>query len=450
LDAVLALALAAIGFWAFRKRFWPRGPHECRRLRNGATLVVLQAIFLRTAVELAGPDYVPPWSWWPADPWLWCPWFLTTGLGVMLLGSRLGLLISASGVLLLYLRTDPGPLPLVGCLVSSLFGIVLLRRSTRRRVLRAGIGAGLILGLVALVDRLIAGAPAPSWAAAALVPVVVGLISSFAVLAFLPVMEWVLGELSDVTLAEYGSHHPLLEQLKEQAPGTWHHSRNVSDLAEKVAGAIGARALLCKTAALYHDVGKLKDPLIFAENIEGASPHDSLDPRVSATRIIEHVSHGLELAHKHRLPKAFREIIAEHHGISLVRFFYARACAQLRDGEDAESLRPAFCYPGPPPSSRESGIIALADVVEAATRSVTLKTVGEARALVRKLIGERVSEGEFAECPLTLAELGQAEEIFVGWATSRHHQRPVYPQSPVASSGSTTEWTKVERTSQAA
>src|ERR1044072_4298221 len=146
----------------------------------------------------------------------------------MLLGSRLGLLISASGVLLLYLRTDPGPLPLVGCLVSSLFGIVLLRRSTRRRVLRAGIGAGLILGLVALVDRLIAGAPAPSWAAAALVPVVVGLISSFAILAFLPVMEWVLGGLSDVTLAEYGSHHPLLEQLKEQAPGTWHHSRNVS------------------------------------------------------------------------------------------------------------------------------------------------------------------------------------------------------------------------------
>lgn len=442
LGPFLALALAAAGFWTFRKRFWPRGTHESRRLRNGVAFVVLQAVLLRGAIELRHSVEAFTWTWWPADEWLWMPWFLTIGLAVMLLGSRMGVLLSLTGTLLLYLRADPGPLPLVGCLVASLVGSVQLRRSSRHRVFRAGCGAGALLALVALVHGLQSGAPMVLVAVASVVPIVVGLISAFIVLAFLPVLEWVLDELSDVTLAEYGSDHPLLEQLKERAPGTWHHTLNVADLAEKAAAAIGARALFCKTAALYHDIGKLKDPSIFAENINGPSPHDDMDPRMSAERIIEHVTYGLELARKHRLPKAFREIISEHHGVSLVRFFYGKACAQLREGEDPETLRPLFCYPGPAPSSRESGIISLADAVEAATRSLGAKAEAEARPFVRKLIADRVAEGELARCALTLAELAQAEDTFVGWVKARHHQRPGYPKSSAAENAS--EWSKAD------
>lgn len=448
--AVLALGLAAAGFWTLRKRFWPREGNEARRLRNGITLIVLQAVLLRAALELGHPAQALSWTWWPVEAWLWTPWFFVIGLAVMLLGGRLGILLSLSGALLLYLRADPGPLALVGCLVSSLWGIVLLRRSTRRRVLRAGAGAGALLGLVAVIEGVRSSSSIGAITAAGLAPVAVGLVSAFAVLAFLPVMEWILGELSDVTLAEYGSDHPLLDLLKEQAPGTWHHTLNVADLAEKAASSIGARALFCRTAALYHDIGKLKDPSIFAENINGPSPHDEWDPRVSAERIIEHVTYGIELARKHRLPKAFREIIAEHHGVSVVRYFYGKACAKLREGEDPESIRPLFTYPGPPPSSRESGIIALADIVEAATRSMGAKPGSEARAFVRKLIADRVAEGELAQCPLTLAELAQAEETFVSWVQARNHRRPEYPKTSMLPAGSTTEWTKAEGAAQPA
>lgn len=449
LGPLLALGLSALGFWAVRKRFGRRGSQEKRRLRNGMAILAMQALALRIAWDVGHLPRAQAWNWWPSEAWLWTPWFLTTGLAVMLLGSRLGLLISVSGVLLLYLRADPGPLPLVGCLVSSIFGIVLLRRSARRLVFQASAGAGSLLGIIALIEGIRSGGPIEAVAAATATPLLVGLVSGFAVVALLPVMEWILGELSDATLAEY-SDHPLLDELKEKAPGTWHHTLNVADLAEKAAAAIGARALFCKTAALYHDVGKLKDPNIFAENITGPSPHEEFDPRTSAARIIEHVTYGLELARKHRLPKAFRDIIAEHHGISVVRFFYLKACSQLREGETAESVRSQFCYPGPPPTSRESGIIALADVVEAATRAFHAKSDAEARTFIRGLIAERIAEGELANCPLTLIELARIEATFIGWLRARAHSRPAYPQSVAAVKTETSEWAKGEGAAQPA
>jgi putative nucleotidyltransferase with HDIG domain len=302
------------------------------------------------------------------------------------------------------------------------------------------VAAGALLGLVGLVHSLPSGS---LWttAASTFVPALISLVSAFLVLAALPVLEWTLGELSDITLVEYSSDHPLLDRLKEEAPGTWHHSLNVADLAEKAAAAIGARARFCRAAALYHDIGKMKNPGIFAENITGPSPHEDLEPQVSAKLIIKHVSDGLELAREHRLPRAFQEIIAEHHGISVVRYFFAKACAQLREGEDPESIRHLYSYSGPPPSSRESGIISLADVVEAATRSLTTTTEKQARDYVRKLIADRVAEGELAHCPLTLAELAQVEDTFVPWVHARGHRRPNYPKTSVSSEGDTAEFT---------
>ncbi|MGH7967877.1 MAG: HDIG domain-containing metalloprotein, partial [Limisphaerales bacterium] len=327
-----------------------------------------------------------------------------------------------------YLLARPGPWPLIGSLTSAALGVLVLRRApTRARVLRAGTVTGGVLGLVAGAHTALQTPTPGAVCAAAIIPLLIGFLSGFVVLSVLPLLEWMLGELSDVSVIEYGTDHPLLDRLRAEAPGTWYHSLNVADLAEKAAVQIGARALFCRTSALYHDVGKLKEPALFAENFDGASPHDVLDPQESARKIIEHVPYGLELARKHRLPKAFREIIAEHHGVSSVRFFYAKAC-QLQPEASRTEVDPAlFRYPGPPPSTRESGIIALADCVEAASRSFAPGAEPDWRGFVRGLFADRISEGELAECPLTLADLAKIEAAFVGWLKSRNHLRPAYP-----------------------
>ena len=438
LASVLAWLLTAAAFWGLKVRFWSSNPREGRRFSSSILLLVLQAVLLRATIELAAVYSPLTWSWLPKDGWVWVPWFLIPGLTGILLGERFGVMACVTGVLMLYLKADPGPWPLMGCLTAALVGILLLRRApTRKRVLRAGTGTGLTLGIVAASYYAVHGAALDAVSAALLVPLFIGSLSAFLVLALLPVLEWMLGELSDVSLIEYGTDHRLLDQLRTEAPGTWHHSLNVADLAEKAAAEIGARALFCKTAALYHDIGKLREPAFFAENINGPSPHDQLKPEISAQIIIEHVSHGLELARKYRLPKAFREIIAEHHGVSVVRFFYAKACEPLPDGSPPSVERSLFCYQGPPPSTRESGIIALADTVEAASRSLSAQSEPDLDVFVRKLIADRIFEGELAQCPLTLSDLARIELVFVGWLKGRNQFRPAYPGTVNAAPGLT-------------
>jgi putative nucleotidyltransferase with HDIG domain len=259
------------------------------------------------------------------------------------------------------------------------------------------------------------------------VPLVIGLIGGLALMAILPFAEWATGSLSDITLIEYGSHHELLDVLRDETPGTWNHTIMVADLAESAARAIGAEALFCRTAALYHDIGKTRDPNVFAENQRGVSPHARLSPQKSAEKIIAHVTDGLDLAKQYRLPAPLRAIIAEHHGTSLVRFFFAKAADGITDPAELEKLKKKFRYPGPPPSTRESGIIALADTIEAAARSMPDLDEAGINNLVFKLIADRIEDGELNECTLTLAELALVRESFANTLVSRHHKRPVYP-----------------------
>jgi putative nucleotidyltransferase with HDIG domain len=423
--SILTWFLTGAGFWAFQRRLWPADSRERRRFSCAIPLVLFQAILLRTAVELSG-IWRPEPLWLPRNPWSWMPWFLIPGLTGILLGSRFAVLLCLTGTYMLYLLTSVSPLPLMGSFISALAGILVLRRAPSRiRVLRAGTAAGGILGLVGGIDSAMQPAALPIIGAAVVVPLLIGVFSAFLVLAVLPLFEWVLGELSDVSVIEYGTDHRLLDELRTKAPGTWYHCLNVADLAEKAAAQIGAGALFCRTAALYHDIGKLKEPGLFAENSDGPSLHDHLDPQQSAQKIIEHVAYGLELARKHRLPKPFRQIIAEHHGASVVRFFYGKACQLQAENSGAQVDRTLFCYPGPLPSTRESGIIALADAVEAASRS--LPSGSDLSAFVPQLFAERLAEGQLAQCPLSLIDLARIQEAFIAWLKSRNHFRPAYP-----------------------
>ncbi len=223
---------------------------------------------------------------------------------------------------------------------------------------------------------------------------------------------------------------PLLRQLLLRAPGTYHHSLMVSNLAEQAAERVGADALLARVGAYYHDVGKAVRPYFFVENqIEGVNVQDRLDPRTSAQIIISHVKDGLELARKHRLPHDVRVFIPEHQGTGLIKYFYYQALEQ--GGNPAQVDEADFRYPGPRPQSKETGIVMLADSSEAAVRAERPASVDEIDKIVRCVIADKLTCGELDECDLTMRDLDRCRAAFVEVLQGIFHPRTKYPGQAV-------------------
>ena len=243
---------------------------------------------------------------------------------------------------------------------------------------------------------------------------------------------FVLGNLFDITtplqLTELSRPtHPLLRQLLLKASGTYHHTILVSNMAERAAAAIGSDALLVRVGAYYHDIGKTVRPYFFAENIlDGSSPHEKLDPLTSAQIIISHVKDGLDLAQKYHLPSRIQEFIREHHGRSLVKYFYMQALRQAETGEPVNEED--YRYPGPSPQSKETTILLLADTCEAAVRAVRPGSREDLETLVDRLIDERVMSGELDESSMTFRELQTVKAVFLQVLQGVHHPRIVYPE----------------------
>jgi putative nucleotidyltransferase with HDIG domain len=248
---------------------------------------------------------------------------------------------------------------------------------------------------------------------------------------------FILGNLTDtvtyIQLMELSRPtHPLLSDLLRRAPGTYHHSLLVGNLAENAAERIGANAFLCRIGAYYHDVGKMLRPYFFTENTPPGmvSLHDSLEPEVSAKIIISHVTDGLELAKKHRLPSVIRAFIAEHHGTEMVRYFYHKAVkAAEAAGEDGTSVdKSSFTYPGPIPQSKETAILMLADASEATVRSVEPQNSEEIDRIIRRTIDNRMKSGQLDDCDLTMHDLEQIRLAFIDVLQGVSHPRVKYPE----------------------
>lgn len=223
--------------------------------------------------------------------------------------------------------------------------------------------------------------------------------------------------------------HPLLTELLRRAPGTYHHSLLVSNLAEQAAERIGANAFLCRVGAYYHDVGKIMRPYFFTENTPpgGANLHEPLDPEASAKIIISHVTDGLKLAKKYRLPTVIQAFIAEHHGTDVVGYFYHKAIEEA--GGDASKVdKSAFTYPGPKPQTKETAILMLADASEATVRSVQPQSSAEIDKIVRRTIQNRLDAGQFDDCNITMHELEQIRLAFIDMLQGVSHPRIKYPQ----------------------
>jgi len=249
-------------------------------------------------------------------------------------------------------------------------------------------------------------------------------------LAFLllPLVEQVFGLTSDITLLELSDlNRPLLRRLQLEAPGTYHHSMVVGSLAERAAEAIGANSLLARVSAYYHDIGKLSKPEYYAENepAAGRSRHEQLTPSMSALVVKSHISEGLEMARRERLPRAVRTAIPEHHGTMVMAFFFDKAL-QIDPGVRRED----YCYPGPRPHSKETAILMLADGVEGASRALQEPTPSRIRGLVTRIVDERVRDGQLDECGLTLSEVARIRESFIPVLTAIFHVRAPYPDDP--------------------
>jgi putative nucleotidyltransferase with HDIG domain len=342
--------------------------------------------------------------------------------------------------------------PLLVCGLISGFTAVYLTLQVRKRsrLIRAGFGVGIAIWALSLTFGVIG--PIDLFSPIAIDWKMIGIQSALAigngivtatiVGGIIPMFEHLFQVTTDISWLEASDlNHPLLRRMTIEAPGTYHHSLVVANLAEAAAEAIGANATLCRVCSYFHDVGKLVKPDYYTENMNfERNPHDDLAPTMSALIIIAHVKEGVDLALKHRLNRRIIDIIQEHHGTSLVYYFYKRALQQqedartggkimnLREDDVPEVREETFRYNGPKPQTKESAIISLADMVESASRSLEKPTPQKIEQLVNELISQRVADGQLVECDLTLAELNLIAERFRFTLMTMLHTRIAYPK----------------------
>lgn len=272
--------------------------------------------------------------------------------------------------------------------------------------------------------------------------ILISSLTAVLVSGLLPLIEATFRITTDVSWIELADlNHPLLKQMTIEAPGTYHHSLVVATLAETAAEMIGASAIMCRVCSYFHDIGKMKKPAYFIENIgDGHNPHDDLTPNMSALVVMAHVKDGIDMAIKHKMNAEIVNVIMEHHGNSLIRFFYHRALKQrdeikkqFDEGKAHEEDIPevkeeSFRYSGPKPRTRESAIISLADAVESASRSLQKPTPKKIDELIDELFKERLNDGQLDDAALTLADLATIKKSFSATLRSMMHSRIEYPK----------------------
>ena len=342
------------------------------------------------------------------------------------------------------------PIIIVMSLISGFIAVfVTLEVRRRSRLVRAGFFVGLSTWMLALIFGLIGpiiweAVTGTHWRIIgwqSIVAIGSGILTAFVVSGSLPLFESAFRITTNISWLELADlNHPLLKRLVIEAPGTYHHSLVVANLAEAAAEAIGANAARCRVCSYFHDVGKLVKPDYFTENMRrDRNPHDELAPTMSALIILAHVKEGVDLALKHNLNQEIIDVIQQHHGTSLVFFFYKRAQQQQEDAraggkimnireEDIPEVREeSFRYSGPRPQTREAAIISLADSIESASRSIERVTPQKVDQLVTDIIEKRLLDGQLKECDLTMAELEEVAESFKHTLQSMMHGRVAYP-----------------------
>lgn len=445
--ALLVLATAITQLWINQPKSFEQ---------NSRILLVFTVIFVQLAViklllvvcNSGNYRFLRPETAGLIMPYAFAPLVLS-----VLLGRQHGLYAAFFVSLWSSMLFGPIDAPLLITSLISGFTAVSLTLQVRQRskLVRAGLWVGLAIWLLSLTFGLIGPInwfypAANDWAMLGVQTALAvgnGIVTATLVGGALPILENLFQVTTDISWLEASDlNHPLLRRMTIEAPGTYHHSLVVANLAEAAAEAIGANATLCRVCSYFHDVGKLVKPEYFTENMAfGRNPHDDLAPTMSALIIIAHVKEGVDVALKHRLNQRIIDIIQEHHGTSLVRYFYQRALQQhddalaggkimrLREDDIPAVHEASFRYSGPKPQTKESAIVSLADTVESASRSLVKPTPQKIETLVNELIGERISDRQLDDCDLTLGELKTIADRFRFTLLSMLHSRIAYPKA---------------------
>lgn len=423
--------------------------HRDLTRKNGAMVLLLGGLLLQLTLVYLISNWVDLYQLRSDYKLLLIPFALAPMVHSVLLGRRAGtfsaIFVSIAGTLLM--PTEEVVLYLLMSLACGTTVVLLTSRVRKRlQLLRAGIYAGGLSLLFAVMfgDVLIGKEQLLSDGMMISVAFGVGFLTALIVSGMLPLLEGAFSITTNISWLELCDlNHPLLKKMQLDAPGTFHHSLVVASLAESAAESIGANASLCRACAYFHDVGKLKKPEYFIENqADGMeNPHDVLTPTMSALVIIAHVKDGVDMALKHKLNSHIIDAILEHHGDSMVYYFY-RKCQELKALEEdkvgkglenAEDLPQVddknFRYPGPRPRSKETGILSLADAIESASRSLKKPNPIKIRGLVDDIVRSRWIDGQLDDCSLSLRDLTKVRDSFANTLRSMMHSRISYTKT---------------------
>lgn len=362
-------------------------------------------------------------------------------LVAILLDSRLAVLTAGELALLTGIMAGSDLDLAVQAMAGSLGGILAVQKVSQRSDLtRAGLFVSTANLLAIWGLGLLAGQGAGAFLTSGAVGILNGLLAAILAIGSLPYLENAFGITTPVKLLELANpSHPLLKRLLLEAPGTYHHSIVVGNLAEAAAEAVGADGLLVRVGSYYHDVGKIKRPEFFIENqLLAPNPHDKMSPSLSALVITSHIKEGLELAREYNLPEVIKAILKQHHGTTLVSYFYHQAAENQGSVPEAD-----FRYEGPIPQSKEAALVMLADSVEAAVRSLVNPTQGKIDGLIRKIIKDRLNDGQLDQSDLTLRDLDRVAQAFSRVIAGIYHPRVEYPEEKATPDQSSEEGSEI-------
>lgn len=420
-----------------------------REMEENATLLlvlgtlVLHLVLAAILLDFGGSQGWPPALLAMAAPHAFGPLVLS-----VMLGRKIGLYGAIYSTLLGALIFSGVVNPLTWLAASALIGFLVVLFTNRVRKRNRLFTAGLWAGVVAAVFSFLLHEASDLMESVKLgrmigIPFGMGVLTGLAVGGLLPVFESLFGVTTEVSWLELADlNHPLMRRLSIEAPGTYHHSLVVANVAEAAAEAIGASATMSRVCAYFHDIGKLSKPEYFVENMDpSANPHEDLTARMSALVIIAHVKDGVDLAIKHNLNSRIIDVIEQHHGTSLAWYFYRRALDQkaemlrlveqdkAKEDDVPQVSEEVFRYPGPKPQFKESAIISLADAVESASRTLEKPNASRIETMVNEIVQARMIDGQLDECDLTIAELARVKASFCKTLLSMMHGRIKYQKA---------------------
>ncbi|MGI6083848.1 MAG: HD family phosphohydrolase [Acetivibrionales bacterium] len=421
-DYLLYIAVFIINLLLFISAFlYLRNFHPKVYYDRNSVLLICVSILITSLFAWAIREFIPDLSYFII------PIFITPVLIAIFLGIEPALTINILLTFSFSLMVGGNFEFMIMAILGGIFAAFFTANATqRRKISMTGFVLGCLNALIIVLIGLIEKKSLESLLNDGGLAFINGLLSIVLAIGLLPFLETTFNVVTPLKLLELADpNHPLLKRLLMEAPGTYHHSLMVGNLAEVATREIGGNALLARVGAYFHDVGKLKRPHFFKENQLSDNPHDKLTPNLSTLVITSHTKDGEELAAKYHLPKIISDIIAQHHGNTLVAYFYHKATQADKTEEPDED---SFRYEGPVPDSRESAVVMLADSVEAAVRSLPEKTPGKTEGLVRKIIKDKLDDNQLSRCDLTLKDLSTIADSFMQVLSGVYHERPEYPE----------------------